>query len=1259
MKRLLLIVTLLILILAAALGFWGNRLLARTLDAELPGLLSEVLGLPVTLAPIKTQPFQLTARSPELVMGDPADPAIVATHVEVSLAWSDLLDGELRLSGAKASQLMVRASRWPGNDNPWPDDYRFLEPWLPDSLELAAGHYVNDQGERYPLKQASWQRHTIGATLAWTILVDSRDVQLTAELKSLDELLRLARTQLELGVVPVSDQGTTGSSSRISLSADLKPDQHAGYQLNVDIQGGGMSAQLVTGNSTAWQLPAESKTSFDTLDATALNTLIKAYTPPSAPGESDILLSSTLPKLSLPAHQGSVAIGELRLGGELGTDTIFNFKTGAEGVEISSLSSNGPTGMLQGQARLASSEAGWILDLDADMTVREADSSLAPEYITANWLWRSGKLQLAGKGDSWSALLNSLTGHIQLAGSHRGRAQTPVAIEARLAQRPGELAFDDVKVQLGKASIGASIRLSGTEPRRLQASVKGEQMDLGFLFEEEESDTLAGVALPQFLITLPGIELNWELELDGLQVPGLAIATSEITVTRDSKHSSLTAIGTGRDGGTVELALHAKLDPGQPTDVTMQTTISRVSLPKLFQQENQALDSRSTGTISFESRGNGLEQLFEAMRGKASLEIEYRRDRDWQRAGNDKDLLQFSGDARLVITDKRIVGVEISRLDIESISQDVTGTLSMVSNRSPWVIADLEAEKLDLNGMLEVIPKSGAQADQESMLDTIRKLDPLKLSLRADSITLRNMTLSNAELELASAPDIFTIDKLNFSVIGGNLQSQGQISWHKQTTKLSIDATATNFDLDDFVIDLPDTPGVPVSGSIKLTSSGKKFDELISNLVGEVDLKASNPQASSDPADRRRLAMTARRSARGMQAQVSSFQWGENELSGKLDFNSSVPPSFELEVSGGAISLLPWEQKQVTKPAKNPSAKGITGIAETSANFVGNILLKPINFLSSSREAEPGKKFFSSKALPLDMLQQYHGTIHGRLDSFTTSMLVAKDISINARIKDQQLSLRASTGQLNSGTAELELDLNAAATPPSVSLTSSFSGVYRDPNKSSYPRSGFASLTSKGVSPAEMAANLSGLLYAKLGRGPIDFGNTHLLTADVGSAMFHALIPGLDQKPPELQCAVTLGVFKDGIGVTPYGYAARTREANLSGRVKLDLKKEMLELEFSSSNRGGVGISVGSVFSNTVRVKGPITDPQIVPKTGSLLWRGWAAFMTAGLSVVGESVLKRTLASSNPCDTIDKDIREAQCGANQLAASSPLVCPPT
>ena len=112
------------------------------------------------------------------------------------------------------------------------------------------------------------------------------------------------------------------------------------------------------------------------------------------------------------------------------------------------------------------------------------------------------------------------------------------------------------------------------------------------------------------------------------------------------------------------------------------------------------------------------------------------------------------------------------------------------------------------------------------------------------------------------------------------------------------------------------------------------------------------------------------------------------------------------------------------------------------------------------------------------------------------------------------------------------------------------------------------------------------------------------------------------------------------------------------GKVELNLKKEMMRLNLSSGSRRGLGFAIGNVFSNTVAIEGPITNPRIIPDAAGVLWRSWAAVMTAGLSLVGESVLKRALASENPCVSVQTHIRRDICGSGQPAAASALVCPP-
>ncbi|MBP6724781.1 MAG: hypothetical protein KA137_08065, partial [Halioglobus sp.] len=210
-----------ILLILAVVGstLWGNRLIGRTLDAELGSLLTRQLGLPVQLAPIEANLWQLEAGSPKLTMGDPQDPAVVATDVKVSLDWADLLERKIRLVGASASDLMVRPSRWPARSAPPPNDYKFLDPWLPPSLQLEAGQYVSAGGVSYPVKKLHWRRRADGsAEASWAEERPAGDVAVLATVKSLADLLQLAPVELGL-TLAVADK----PDSAIALKASVQP----------------------------------------------------------------------------------------------------------------------------------------------------------------------------------------------------------------------------------------------------------------------------------------------------------------------------------------------------------------------------------------------------------------------------------------------------------------------------------------------------------------------------------------------------------------------------------------------------------------------------------------------------------------------------------------------------------------------------------------------------------------------------------------------------------------------------------------------------------------------------------------------------------------------------------------------------------------------------------------------------------------------------------------------------------------------------
>ena len=1247
----------LILLAVLALFYGGDRILARALDAKLPELLTRELGIPVSLAPTRTRITTLTVQTPKLVMGDPSNPALVASQVSISLDWSDLLHGEIRLRTGRGGTLVVKPSLWPGNDNPWPADYRFLDPYLPDSLALDSASYVGADGESYTFKAPVWRRQSPGASLKWQDDSGSRVVDITAGLQSLDELLRLTRMGVQISAKPNAREDST-----VDIAVEIEPEKTSGYSLKAKVSAAGMSATVDTGNDTAWQLPDRSKTSIEQIDLDKLRALVAAYTKDETAHGTEEFLASALPRLSLPTHRGNIAIGEIRWNDEVGTATSVDFVTGAKGVTIPVLSSKGPEGILRGQLGITSTEKGWQLTATADVEAARTGESLAAPYLDVDWLWREGSGKLTGQGDTWGTLLNSLQGDIALSGYHRGRVRTPVSITARLDNRPGEFALDTIEVKLADGRISGSATLSGDTHKRLTAKISAEQLNLDFLLPETDPAASPGIVLPTFLEILPGVDLEVQLDIGRLRFSALNINRGDISFTRTPEKGSLTAHISGASDDMVSLQLDALIFPDKPSEMTLRADLSRFSFSQLFEQSPLLPDTRTSGTVTFSSSGHGMEQFFKSMRGKATLSLEHRPDQDWKRAPLPNEQMQVSGQAALVVENQRITGMQISELAIDSKLQNLTGSVSIIAGHKPWLEAELTSETLDLDKLRELQSRAGADSASSDPLDSLRRLGESRVSLTAKSMLVEKIPLSKVALRVSTAPDSIAVEQLDFSLQQGRVTSRGGVTWQKDKATLSLDAKVLEVNLDQLLLaEVPAAISAPLSGTVSLRSTGNTTASLLANLNGDIQLTSTIAIDSAKTGTPAQIDMTARQTANGMQAEIHRFLWDGTDLAGTVLYRRTSPSLLEIEINGGSLSLLPWEATEKTGSTDNDKKEDdsvVSNTARASADLISDVVMAPVRLLAGPREAKPGDKLFSSTSLPVEWLSNYQARVKGKLDSLTSREGNASDLEFSASLNEGRLNIEASAGTLNKGSASARMSVDVNQQPPSVELSGTFKDMRGDLVKAGFPRSGYFDLTSSGGSQAELAANANGLVYLELGAGPLDYSELMLLTADVASTVFTTLIPDSDKTAPQLECGVTLGVFKDGIGTTPYGYAARTNLANLVGRVDVNLKKELLHLNFSSSSRKGMGFSIGNVFSNTVEVEGALSDPKVIPNATGLLWRSWAAVMTGGLSVVGESVLKRALSSENPCSSVQKHIRKDLCATSQPAAASPLVCPP-
>ncbi|MCP5190283.1 MAG: AsmA family protein [Pseudomonadales bacterium] len=1259
MKRLFLSVTLIALLTLAAI-LWAPRIVERVLDAELAPLLTREIGITTSLGPLTADLRTMTARSPRLVMGDPQHPAVLATDVEVRVDWRALLHSELRLLQASASKLVVAPSRWPGNDDPWPSNYDFLEPILPTHMTVSSGLYIGPAGEQVATRHLLWLRADGGASLRWQQDYNDRTLAFSAQLTSLQDLLQLARMQLQLQARTSGDDGEA-----VRAGIELQPGKTSGYQLLATLDGAGMEASVTAGSKTSWTFPAHSSTRMKRLDIGSLHQLVTAFSRPgTAAAPAADPLAATLPRLQLPKHRGSVAIDTIVWQDEVVTGNSLQFSTGEQGLDIPAFAGAGPGGNLQGSAAVASSADGWQVSLLAEITASGIDQKLVSSYLGNDWIWNSGNARLQGSGDTWEALLNSLRGQVDLAGVHRGSTDTPVTLQAELDNKPDSLAINNLDVRVAGGSLKGQIELSSLQRRKLSGRLNASSLQLGFLADPERQDTLPGLPLPTFINALPGIDLDWDVRIDGLDYENIHLARADARLQRTADRGELSVDIEGKHRGKIALQLSSLAAPGDETDVRLRIDLADVSMGQLIGGQAGALDIRTSGSLVTTARGEDVEGVLSAMRGQADLVAQLGSTGSATATDPAANRFTVQGNARLVLAQHRIVGLDISGLLLEAARQNLGGELSMVSGRNPWLIARLTSDKLDVDHLLELFGERGDSGDHSdgNALQTLRDSADTQIFLQAKSVTIRDLTLPRVVVDLASNGGRLSLRQLDLDTGTGTLKGSGQLGWQGNTATMAVDLALDSVSLDPLLGENRNLAPVPVSGTVKFSSSGGTTGALLANLSGEVHIRDDLPgDGAGADSSRRELQMTARRTDSGMEAVVERLLWQKTDVAGKLVYTDGTPSAVSIELSGGTLSLLPWEAAETTTGGEDQQDSGalaaVTKGARTGIDFVGALILSPLSWMKEQDAAAPGQRLFSSRPLPFDTLADYQATVAGNLNRLETREATLQDLDLSVSLNQGRLAGTLQVGQYNQGNAQIELDLNAAVAPAAVTLKGTFANVRSQQRPKSFSRSGHFNLSTQGNSQAELAANLDGFIYLELGAGELDYRDVKLLTADVATEAFRALIPGLESKQPRLECGATLGLFNAGQGITPYGYAARTREANLVGRAKVDLARETMEMEFSSSNRKGIGISVSSVFSNTVEIQGPLSDPKVVPNTAGLLWRGWAAMMTGGLSVIGESMFKRVLASDNPCESVIDHIHKDFCPKNPAAAASPMVCP--
>jgi hypothetical protein len=641
-------------------------------------------------------------------------------------------------------------------------------------------------------------------------------VRIDTNLASLQALLGMSGFELQINL----DVPETPDSE---LQLAINPVSAGGYALRVEGKLADSALELEAGSPESWSFPAHSKTRVDRLRLTPLRALLAGLDRDKVDRDLEEWLESAVPNLSLPEHEARLAIGEIRMDDEMLRDTTLNFQTGTGGYGITSLRSLGPRGILTGEASLVPRQTDWALALDATIEAREDADGIAAQYLGTDWHWQEGRAEIAGTGTTWGQLVDTLKGDLNVSGSHQANVATPVSISAQLGTQSDALVLESLDVKAGTAHLGGSLAFSGGKQRKLHLKLDGEGVDLNFLFDNPGAESLPGIPVPEYLTLVPGIEVTWEVTARDLSLPGLQLARAEISADRGVDRGRFQVRGRGDQAGALAVSLNYQPGGGGKTFVNMTVEMDKLDLEHLITGDEGLFNEKTTGNLVLNSQGESIAEVFEAMRGDADLTLTMSSKSNDPGSLQVDEELRVTGGASLVVDNERILGLKIDHLSIDSLKQDLTGEVTMAAGRSPWFTAKLSSRRFSIVRVLDWMPDSAAQADQANVLQSLRQLGDLNLSLSVGELEAPAATLGDVNLKLESGKDLFSISQLDFTFEKGRFSSSSDMVWQGDNANLNASGTMANLELDRFLSPKREHPQVPLPAPA--TGGNKTFEQ--------------------------------------------------------------------------------------------------------------------------------------------------------------------------------------------------------------------------------------------------------------------------------------------------------------------------------------------------------------------------------------------------------------------------------------------------
>jgi len=342
---------------------------------------------------------------------------------------------------------------------------------------------------------------------------------------------------------------------------------------------------------------------------------------------------------------------------------------------------------------------------------------------------------------------------------------------------------------------------------------------------------------------------------------------------------------------------------------------------------------------------------------------------------------------------------------------------------------------------------------------------------------------------------------------------------------------------------------------------------------------------------------------------------GESAIAGHLQVANPDHPSAEIVLQSELLDLRPL----------------IPAFAQTTATTAA----------PAPQVATTKQRLIPDMPIDLSLLQRFDAVVDVDMKRVVGHGRYLQDLALDVEAKDGGLQLK-NLSLTDEGTGAINIMgfVEPSGDSHRVSIKALGDGMNLDFTTAKAKREGAitrvdfeALLFGEANNLRDLLSTGHGFVQVESGKGQLPKLPSALLTNDVIDELFNALNPFRKQQTNTiLRCGALVGTLENGRLTGQPLFTMVTDRLAIVSNVQIDMTTEKLFATFKSVPQRGVGLSATTALNSFVAVGGTLTKPELtLDPTGSIV-KGGLAFMTGGLSLLGEGLIDRATIRASACD---------------------------